>query len=89
MVPLAKALAQNPTIEDLDLYDNNIGKRGSPAMVEALRALTSLKRLNLGDCMIDSKGIKEVLQIIKSLTDLEVLVWLPLFMYLFSGPQLR
>lgn len=73
MVPLAKALGQNP-IEDLDFYDNNIGKKGSPAVVEALKSLTSLKRLNLGDCMIDTKGVKAILELIKSLETLELLV---------------
>lgn len=74
MAPLAKALSQNPTLEDLDLYDNNIGKKGTPVMAEALAVLTSLKKLNLGDCMIDSKGIKSVLTTIKTLKSLELLV---------------
>ena len=74
MIPLAKSFSHNLHIEELDLYDNNIGKKGAPVIAEALKSLTALKKLNLGDCMLGSKGAKLVLKSLKQHTALEHLV---------------
>jgi hypothetical protein len=39
MVPLALALRKNCLIEELNLYDNNIGKKGAAEMIETIAQL--------------------------------------------------
>ena len=74
MTPLAQALEHNPKLEVLDFYDNNIGKKGAPHIVNSLDKLTNLKSVNFGDCMIGSKGSCEIIDKLKNLTALELLV---------------
>lgn len=34
MIPLVQALARNPKFETIDIYDNNVGPKGAPFLVQ-------------------------------------------------------
>lgn len=74
MVILAKALRHNLDLEELNLYDNNIGKKGAPEMFETIKLLKNLRVLNLGDCMLEKKEVTALVGILKSLNTLVELV---------------
>jgi Ran GTPase-activating protein 1 len=74
MISLAKALKDNNNLEELNLYDNNIGKKsGATEMITAISGMKRLKLLNLGDCMLGIKAVTALAKVLKTMNTLEEL----------------
>ena len=72
---LLQGLMTCTELEILDLQDNTFTTSGGRALAAALPAWTKLKKLNVGDCMLEAKGCLALIDALKSSTipDLEVL----------------
>jgi Ran GTPase-activating protein 1 len=53
---LAEGLSQCPTLEVLDLQDNTATRSGTRAIVRVLEKWSSLRALNLSDCLLGKAG---------------------------------
>ena len=53
---LAQGLAENPSLQVLDLQDNTATKTGTRSLVKVLSSWPDLRTLNLSDCLIGSAG---------------------------------
>jgi len=73
MIPLIQAFIKNPNLETIDIYDNNVGSKGAPFLVQSLDSLKCLKKINFGDCLIDAIGSLQIVEKLKDFTIIEEL----------------
>lgn len=68
VVAMAKFLARNPILLDLNLSNNHIVEDGARALARALRVNGSLTKLDLRDNFIDDEGVNALVSPFESLT---------------------
>lgn len=71
---IARALTHNNTLEVLSMYSNPIKDEAVMALMDALQNCTTVRTLNLSECMFGSEGIKAVAESLKLFGSLEVLM---------------
>lgn len=57
---LSSGLAANPNLITVNLQDNTFTASGSEACAEALKSLSKLRSLNVGDCLMGNEGCQLV-----------------------------
>eukprot|EP01129_Flabellula_baltica_P000769 TRINITY_DN10727_c0_g1_i1.p1 TRINITY_DN10727_c0_g1~~TRINITY_DN10727_c0_g1_i1.p1 ORF type:complete len:344 (-),score=122.95 TRINITY_DN10727_c0_g1_i1:20-1051(-) len=72
LTAILKAFLNNPDLEVIDFYDNNISG-GIDALATALKSLKKLKELNLGDCYLKADDSKQVVEALRENETLEIL----------------
>ena len=63
---LAKYLAANPKVAELNLNENNMGDQGAEQIADALKTNTTLRKLELGLNYITDVGAKSLLEALEA-----------------------